>query len=94
MRIARIAGTVTATIKNKGLAGIALLLANTEGADGTVFDKSIVVADTLGAGPGDLVLLTTGSAARIQGGLAGSPVDAATIAIIDRIQTSVGQDHV
>ena len=88
MRIARITGTVTATVKHASLTGIALLLAETEDGNGNIQDTGLVVADTYGAGPGELVLLATGSAARNLAQLAGAPVDAAVAGIIDHVEAA------
>lgn len=88
MRIARVTGTVTATVKEPSLAGTKLLIVNIE--DGTstsnVLDRSLVVADACGAGVGDLVLVTTGSAARLSAGTGTLPVDAAVIAVVDHVE--------
>lgn len=89
MKIARITGTVTATIKNSQLSGIRLLVADIEDGNDDVLEKSLVVSDTCSAGNGDLVLITTGSAARMTG--AGIPVDAAVVAIIDHLEIDGGK---
>lgn len=90
MKIARITGTVTATVKEASLSGTALLLGNVEDEAGAVLEKAVVAADTCGAGPGDLVLLATGSAARLPAKIGGLPVDAAVVAIIDHIDIKAG----
>ncbi|OED35724.1 hypothetical protein AB833_29385 [Chromatiales bacterium (ex Bugula neritina AB1)] len=85
MKIARITGTVTATIKDSQLAGVVLLVADIEDADGTIVEKSVVAADSCSAGPGDLVLLASGSAARLPVTLAGRPVDLAVVAVLETL---------
>ena len=90
MKIARITGTVTATVKDAGLSGTAFLLGNVEDGNGAVLEKAVVAADTCGAGPGDLVLLVTGSAARLPQKVGGRPVDATIVAIIDHIDIQAG----
>ncbi|WP_136660470.1 EutN/CcmL family microcompartment protein [Nitratireductor sp. XY-223] len=90
MRIARITGTVTATVKDASLSGTALLLCNVEDGAGAVLEKAVVVADTCGAGAGDLVLLATGSAARLPAKVGGLPVDATVVAIVDHIDIRAG----
>ena len=85
MKIARITGTVTATIKDNQLGGVKLLVGDIEDGHGKVLEASIVAADTCAAGPGDMVLVTTGSAARMAAGAGGMPVDAVIIAIIDHL---------
>ena len=90
MKLARITGSVTATVKDSGLSGTVLLICNVEDGGGAVLEKAVVAADTCGAGPGDLVLLATGSAARLPAPTSGLPVDATLVAIIDHINISAG----
>ena len=45
--------------------------------------KKIVAIDNIGAGIGEIVLVATGSAARIGCGVANTPVDAAIVGIVD-----------
>jgi microcompartment protein CcmK/EutM len=86
MRLARITGTITATVKDPQLAGKPLLVADVVDAAGKVIDASVVAADLVGAGGGETVLLAQGSAARLPGATAGAPVDTAIIAIVDAVQ--------
>ena len=85
MRLARITGTATATAKDPRLVGGTLLVADIIDGDGTVLDPAFVALDTVGAGVGDTVLLTFGSAARLPQTATAVPVDAAVIAVIDRV---------
>jgi microcompartment protein CcmK/EutM len=85
MKIARVTGLVTATVKEPQLTGLKLLIVNVENGDGDVLEQALVVADVCGAGPGDMVLVLTGSAARIPSDVAGLAVDAAAVAVIDEI---------
>lgn len=85
MKLARVTGTVTATAKEAQLVGLTLLLVEYVDGAGKVTDPACVVADTCGAGVGDTVLVTHGSAARLPAQLSGAPVDAAITAIIDRV---------
>ena len=90
MKIARVTGSVTATFKVDELAGLALLLVNIEDGAGKVLEPGLVVADCLGAGPGDLVLVVSGSSARLPAGVAGLAIDATSVAIIDEISIDSG----
>ena len=92
MRIARIAGRVSASVKAGALTGRKMLLADYVDAGGNVVEPAAVVTDACGAGPGDVVLVATGSAARIPAGANGVPTDATAIAVID--QMSVGAEDV
>lgn len=85
MKIARITGSVTSTVKDTKLAGLVLLLADLVDGEGGVLEKAVVVADTCSAGPGDTVLVVAGSAARIPSKVGGLPVDMTAVAIIDHI---------
>ena len=83
MKVARVIGTATATIKAQGLAGHKLLVVDVLDAGGNVLEPSLVAVDATGAGRGDICLMVQGSAARIPAN--GLPVDAALIAVIDEI---------
>jgi microcompartment protein CcmK/EutM len=85
MKIARITGTVTATVKDPKLSGLTLLVADVEDGAGKVLEKSVVLADACSAGVGDLVLAVTGSAARIPARTGGLPVDMVAAAIVDHV---------
>lgn len=88
MRIARVTGTVTASVKPAALTGVPLILVDIEDGDGAVLAQGVVAADLVGAGPGERVLLAEGSAARLSPALASASVDAAAVAIIDHINIS------
>ena len=45
--------------------------------------KNIVATDDVGAGIGEIVLVATGSAARVGCGMPDAPVDAAIVGIVD-----------
>lgn len=87
MQIGRVTGTVTATAKAERLTGQKLLIVDVVDADGKVLISSAVAPDTVGAGVGDMVLLTQGSAARMAQGLSSAPVDLAIVAIVEHIST-------
>ncbi|WP_454617641.1 EutN/CcmL family microcompartment protein [Bradyrhizobium cenepequi] len=93
MEIGRVVGTVVSTIKSSGLNSYKLLivtpLAFGEGpaaAQGAAqAAKDYVAIDLVGAGEGEVVLVTTGSAARVLDAT-DVPTDAAIIAVVDTIQ--------
>ena len=85
MKIGHIIGTVTATAKDARLVGLKLLVADIVDGEGNVLEPSLVAVDTCGAGVGDQVLITFGTAARLPQGVSGSPVDAATVAVVDHV---------
>lgn len=85
MKIGRVIGTVTATVKAPSLVGGKLLVADVTDGSGKVVEPGVVAVDTAGAGVGDQVLIATGSAARMPAQLATQPVDATIVAVVDRI---------
>ncbi len=87
MQLGKVTGTVTATAKAERLTGQKLLIVDVVDASGKVLSSAHVAPDTVGAGVGDTVLLTHGSAARMAQGLSSAPVDLAIVAIVEHIST-------
>lgn len=77
MRLGSVTGAVWATKKSPALKGQILLQVQTEG-------QTLVAVDLVGAGVGDAVILSFGSAARLD--TPDAPVDAAIIAILDETE--------
>ncbi|WP_171228436.1 EutN/CcmL family microcompartment protein [Ruegeria sp. HKCCA4008] len=88
MHLGKVAGTVTATAKDARLVGAKLLVTDLVDSKGSLIDPARVAVDTCGAGVGDMVLVVSGSAARMAAGLSTAPVDMAIIAVIDRVSTT------
>lgn len=94
MQLARVRGNVVASIKAPGLSSHKLLLveAVTAGdplasADAVQPAPALYVAiDLTGAGVGEVVLVTLGSAARVDRDGQSAPTDAAIVAIVDSVQ--------
>ena len=74
MRIGKVIGSVWATRKAECLQGQTFLVVKADG-------EELVAADQVGAGPGDRVLLATGTVASRY--CMNAPVDAAVVAIVD-----------
>ena len=75
MKVGKVVGAIWATRKAQCLQGQTFLVVESCG-------EQIVAADQVGAGPGDRVLLVTGTtAARF---CMEAPVDAAVVAIVDK----------
>lgn len=74
MKIASVTGSIWATRKAQSLAGQTFLVVRSG-------DEELVAADQVGAGPGDRVLLVTGTVASRF--CMEAPVDAAVVAILD-----------
>jgi microcompartment protein CcmK/EutM len=85
MILGRVAGTVVATRKDERLEGFKLLLVQAVEPDGRPKDSYVVAVDTVAAGVGELVLVVSGSSARMAAGCADRPVDAAVAGIVDEV---------
>ncbi len=81
MLIGKVVGSVVSTRKNDKLIGSKFMIVETCAETGNF--KRIVAVDNVGAGIGELVLVATGSAARIGCDQADAPIDAAIVGIID-----------
>lgn len=81
MLIGKVTGSVVATRKNENLVGNKFMVVELVADMGET--KKIVAIDNIGAGIGEIVLVATGSAARIGCGVANTPVDAAIVGIVD-----------
>jgi ethanolamine utilization protein EutN len=88
MLVAKVIGNVWATRKEDSLSGMKLMVvrrmevANQE--EGDLF----VAVDLVGAGVGEMVLVSTGSSARNGTSMASAPVDAAIVGIIDQVEVT------
>ncbi len=83
MLLGRVVGQVVATVRSPGLDNVSLLLVQDTTEDGAA-GPTCVAVDLIGAGSGDVVLMTTGSAARVAAG-PDTPTDRAVIAIADSV---------
>lgn len=82
MIVGKVVGSVIATRKNENLVGSKFLIVEPlEQMQGG--KNRIVAVDHVGAGISEIVLVATGSAARIGCGLEKSPIDAAIVGIVD-----------
>jgi microcompartment protein CcmK/EutM len=85
MILGRVAGTIVATRKDERLEGFKLLVVQAVEPDGRAKDAYVVAVDTVDAGIGELVLVISGSSARMASGCADRPVDAAIAGIVDEV---------
>ncbi|MBW4519263.1 MAG: EutN/CcmL family microcompartment protein [Scytolyngbya sp. HA4215-MV1] len=85
MQIAEVRGTVVSTQKEPSLTGVKFLIVQLLDQDGNPLPQYEVALDNVGAGVGEWVLVSRGSAARQVPGSDKRPADAAVIAIIDTI---------
>jgi microcompartment protein CcmK/EutM len=86
MLVARVVGTVVATQKEPSLEGLKFLLLKQLDVDGKETGASIVAADAVGAGLGEVVLYATGSSARQTRMTENRPCDGVVMAIVDTVE--------
>jgi len=82
MIIGKVIGSVVSTRKNENLIGNKFMVIEPIEGMGNPENK-IVAIDNIGAGIGEIVLVATGSAARIGCGMNTAPIDAAIVGIVD-----------
>jgi len=85
MHIGRVIGTVVATRKDDTLVGCKLMLTQPLNIEYKPKGDPIVTVDTVGAGIGEVVVFTKGTAARIAASRRESSIDAAIVGIVDNI---------
>ena len=83
MQLARVIGTVVATIKNESLAGRTLLVIQTLNKDLKPQGKPMVAVDSVGAGIGELVFWCRGKEASFPFKREDTPTDCTIVAIVD-----------
>jgi microcompartment protein CcmK/EutM len=83
MTLGKVVGTVVATQKEQTLEGLRFMLVRQVDTDGQETGGFVVAADAVGAGPGELVLVASGSSARQTQATTNRPVDAVIMAIVD-----------
>ena len=90
MHLARVIGSVHATVKDPNVEQARLLVLRPIATDRRADGDELVAVDTVGAGPGDIVFYTTAYEAvmpwkRLRPGIDMALVDAGIIGIVDRI---------
>ena len=91
MILAKVLGTVVSTRKDRGLAGLKLLLAREVDAKFQPAGNQVVAVDAVGAGEGELVLIAAGSSARLTEATKDRPVDHVICGIVDTVEVE-GKD--
>ncbi len=84
MLLAQVIGTVVSTQKEKSLDGLKFLVLRGVDMEGKPAGATVVAADAVGAGPGEMVLYASGSSARQTLMTDKRPVDAVVMAIVDQ----------
>ena len=90
MILAQVIGTVVSTRKEQSLSGLKFLLLRNVDMEGKASGATVVAADAVGAGVGEMVMYASGSSARQTVATDKRPVDAVVMAIVD--QWEVGGD--
>ncbi len=85
MELARITGTVVATVRYEGLDGVRLLLAQPLDEHLADVGEPFVVADATQAGVGDVVSWVGGREAALALPTHFVPIDAAVVTIVDQV---------
>jgi len=85
MQIGKIIGTVVATRKDDSLVGSKLMITQPLDFKNKYTGKPLIAVDTVGAGIGEVVIYTEGTAARNAAKKRDSSINAAIIGIIDNI---------
>lgn len=88
MYIASVVGTVVSTKKNDNLVGKKILIVQPLNVRYQPEGSCEVAVDSVGAGVGEIVLISVGSSASKVFDAANSPVDRAIVGIIDSVEVS------
>src|SRR5262245_30192032 len=91
MFVAKVTGSLVATQKVHSMVGYKLLVVEPYRLDGEQrrslisTGRTFVAVDTLGAGEGEMVLITQGSSARLTPETKEMPIDTVVVGIVDRV---------
>ena len=85
MIIAKVVGSAVATIKHELLRTNKILLVSPADVQGDITGEPFLAVDLVGAGEGELVMVSQGSSARVATGHNASPADAAIVGILDSL---------
>lgn len=96
MFLGKVVGTVWSTKKTPDLEGVRFLIVHPYDLDKEPTKNIVVVADRLGAGIGEVVMCAYGKAARTAIGNQEMAIEAAVVAIVDRmdLQDSRSEDAI
>lgn len=86
MYLAKVIGTVVSTSKDPRLIGFKLMLTQRIDEAGDVTGVPEVCVDTVGAGNGELVIITKGSSARFAADRKEAPIDSTIVGIVDTVE--------
>lgn len=93
MFLGKVVGTVWSTKKTPDLEGVRFLIVHPYDLDKEPTKNIVVVADRLGAGIGEVVMCAYGKAARTAIGNQEMAIEAAVVAIVDRMDLQDAQSE-
>lgn len=85
MFLGMVIGTVWATRKDESLEGLKFQIVKKIDTNLKLLSEFTVAVDSVGAGPGEIVMVASGSSARLTSITHDKPVDAVIMAIIDKV---------
>ena len=91
MFVAKVTGALVSTQKISSMVGFKLLVVEPYRVDAkdrnrlVTTGRTLVAVDTLGSGPGEYVLITQGSSARLTPETKNMPVDTVVVGIVDHV---------
>lgn len=86
MIVAKVVGLAVASLKHDTLKTTKLLLVQSADPSGRPNGELFLAVDLVGAGEGELVVVSQGSSARAVTGQNSSPIDAAIVGILDSLR--------
>jgi len=86
MTLGKVVGTITATKKDEKLTGGKLMVVQELSMEGKPLERYAVAVDSVGCGTGEVVLVATGSSARLTQATKDRPVDGVIMAIVDTLE--------
>ncbi len=94
MQLGKVVGTVVSSQKDEKLKSLKLFIVQYIDVHGKPNGNFVVAADSVGAGPGEVVLVASGSSARQTDITQGKPVDAVVMAIVDVLEVDGEERYV
>ena len=88
MILGKVIGTVWATRKDENLVGLKFMVVKHLNLDYKEKEQFVIAADSVQAGIGDIVLVTTGSSARQTSLTKNKSIDAVIMAVVDKLDIS------
>ena len=83
MVLGKVVNTVVSTRKMESLVGYKIMVVNRVDQSGVETGEHLVAVDRVGAGIGEMVIVTTGDSARLACSDVETPVDAVIVGIVD-----------